>query len=130
MPEREQRQWMRSGYFGRRRIERQWIERTTGPPEGGGGGGGGGGGPDEPPEGGEPPYVPDTFNPVYEALYATNPGVHGLTPEEDEYSRKLFERGFIRRGIGSKVYRDMWFDFTGMDPRDFDWEAWRREAGS
>jgi hypothetical protein len=130
-PENEQRNWLRSGWFGRRRQERIWQERQRAragilPDEGA---------PDTPPEdrfigGTPPPYVPQRFDPAFEQLYGSNPGTHGLTPEEDEESRRLFELGFIIRGLGSKYYRDAWFDYTGMDPRNFDWQAWKEEVGS
>lgn len=35
----------------------------------------------------------------------------------------------MRRGPGGKVYQREFFQFTGMDPRDFDWHEWRREMG-
>jgi hypothetical protein len=36
----------------------------------------------------------------------------------------------MRGGPGSKQAKTEFFDFTGQDPRNFDWEEWRREMGS
>jgi hypothetical protein len=36
----------------------------------------------------------------------------------------------MQRGPGSKAAKAEFFDYTGMDPRNFDWESWRESMGS
>lgn len=54
------------------------------------------------------------------------PVVPYLDSDEKEYAQEIFELGFLTHGEDvSAAARDEWWEFTGMEPQDFDWEAWR-----
>lgn len=58
------------------------------------------------------------------------PVVSFLTPDELDQARDIFEDAFLTHGINeSWDAREEWWDFTGMDPQDFDWDGWREMMG-
>jgi hypothetical protein len=53
-----------------------------------------------------------------------------LTSEELSDARDLFEEAFLQHGDNlSWEARDDWWEFTGMEPQDFDWVGWREMMG-
>jgi hypothetical protein len=53
-----------------------------------------------------------------------------LTSEELSDARELFEEAFLQHGENlSWEARDDWWEFTGMEPQDFDWHGWREMMG-
>ena len=58
------------------------------------------------------------------------PVVASLTPEELSDARDIFEDAFLQHGQDSSwEARDEWWEFTGMEPQDFDWGGWREMMG-
>jgi hypothetical protein len=54
------------------------------------------------------------------------------TDVEKNFTRGLFDYGFVRARISSPVRieaRNLYFDEMDIDPADFDWNAWRRYMG-
>jgi hypothetical protein len=53
-----------------------------------------------------------------------------LTPGELADARDIFEEAFLQRGHDlSWEARDEWWEFTGMEPQDFNWTGWREMMG-
>lgn len=66
----------------------------------------------------------------YDEFYDDLMGDYGL--DEDEFGSTLLWEGWFDEDLDPderQEARDAFFEYTGMDPYDFDWEAWREYMG-
>lgn len=55
-----------------------------------------------------------------------------LDSTDKDFVRFMFDLGFVNERVSTPVRvesRNRYFDEMGMDPADFDWNAWRRYMG-
>lgn len=63
-------------------------------------------------------------------FFESLPVVPYLDEGERQQAEEIFEDAFLQHGEDSSYEaREEWWDFTGMEPADFDWEHWREMMG-
>jgi hypothetical protein len=77
-------------------------------------------------------FAYEVYSPYYENnvdagfdMFDRIPGVQFLDTEDRADSFELFYENFVENGHD----REAFFEYMGMEPRDFPWEEWREWMG-
>lgn len=72
----------------------------------------------------------DDWDERQQEFFDDMPVVSYLTPDELSDAQDIFQDAFLSHGEGnSMAAREEWWEFSGMEPDDFDWDGWREMMG-